>query len=323
MAIETATAVENQPTEEVQDAGGMDAIKEAIKASLDPALEQQESQPEAVPEAQEQLATESVQEETSQTSDEQQPSDSGWQKRINKLTAQKRELEEQLHDLRQAKHEQARSTPDEKSSISELIAKASSLDALDRLEQDAMDAEKWAKRTLGRYRRDPEQVEKEVERKLGQLPDDVEEWLENLGLDAEFSRESDIPKRRKAIQRQAQSFETAAQKYPWLRDPRNPARVWVDEVKQATPGIKEHPDVDLFLARALVGFYIEQEQESKAETAVKTPEPTRQPGKPAVQQAVLSEVDARVSKAKEMTMKTGSKDGLKDFIKAAMLTKEN
>jgi hypothetical protein len=317
MAIDTSTTVDNQPTEEAVEAGGMDAIKEAIKASLDPA-QIQESQPEETTETQEQPVSEEIQEDHSQSDEQQNSSDSGWQKRIDRLTAQKKDLEEQLHELRQTKYE-AKSTPEEKNSISELIAKASTHDDLDRLEQDAMDAEKWAKRTLGRYRRDPESVEKEIERKLGTMPDDVEEWLENLGLDAEFSRESDIPKRRKAIQLRAQSSEFAAQKYPWLRDPTNPARAAVDDLQRKYPAIKDLEDADLWSARALVGFYIEQEQQNKTKAPAKTPEPTRQPGKPAVTQNTVSESEQRVSKAKELTMKTGSRDGLKDFIKAAML----
>ena len=36
MAIDTSTTVDNQPTEEAVEVGGMDAIKEAIKASLVP-----------------------------------------------------------------------------------------------------------------------------------------------------------------------------------------------------------------------------------------------------------------------------------------------
>lgn len=317
MAIDTSTTVDNQPTEEAVEAGGMDAIKEAIKASLDPA-QIQESQPEETTETQEQPVSEEIQEDHSQSDEQQNSSDSGWQKRIDRLTAQKKDLEEQLHELRQTKYE-AKSTPEEKNSISELIAKASTQDDLDRLEQDAMDAEKWAKRTLGRYRRDPESVEKEIERKLGTMPDDVEEWLENLGLDAEFSRESDIPKRRKALQLRAQSSEFAAQKYPWLRDPTNPARAAVDDLQKKYPAIKDLEDADLWSARALVGFYIEQEQQNKTKAPAKTPEPTRQPGKPAVTQNTVSESEQRVSKAKELTMKTGSRDGLKDFIKAAML----
>jgi len=135
-------------------------------------------------------------------------------------------------------------------------------------------------------------------------------------LNAEFSRESDIPKRRKAIEQQKQSFEFAATKYPWLKDPQNPARAWVEQVKEANPGIKNLPDVDLYLARALVGFYIEQEQQAKPKT-VKTPDPTSQPRKPAASAVTVSESLKKVQEAKSSAMKTGSIDGLKSWIKAA------
>ena len=78
MAIDTSTTVDNQPTEEAVEAGGMDAIKEAIKASLDPA-QIQESQPEETTETQEQPVSEEIQKDHSQSDEQQNSSDSGWQ----------------------------------------------------------------------------------------------------------------------------------------------------------------------------------------------------------------------------------------------------
>ena len=309
---------ENQASGEETPLGGMDALRDAISASLTPQEDvptntEETPAPEPPDDALQQVE-ESVQEEP-----EDPQRETGWQKRINKLTAQKRELEEQLHEMRQEQYELKQSQkPKEESSISEMVSQADTFDDLERLEDDALAAERWAKRSLSRYRRDPESVEKEIEQKVGgNMPEDVEVWLEDLALNAEFSRESDIPKRRKQIEQQARSFEFAVTKYPWLSDPKNPARAWVDQVKQANPGIKNLQDVDLYLARALVGFYVEQEQAAKGAKQTRTPDPTPQPGRPAATKPAVSDSEQKMKSARDRVYKSGSRDGLKDWIRAA------
>ena len=320
---ETTTAL--QPVEEAQSVGGMDAIRNAIKASLEP-KEKEPAQPDEAPKATEnEIPTPEPPEAETQHAedgDEGKPEeDIRAEKRINKLIWQKKELAEELEETRRKLYEAQNSAPkpsqEAPNGISDLVNQADSYERLEQLEEEARQAERWAKRSLARYRRDPDSVEKEIENKIGSVPEDVEEWLEDLSLNAEFSRESDIPKRRKAIEQQKQSFEFAATKYPWLKDPKNPARAWVEQVKEANPGIKSLPDVDLYLARALVGFYIEQEQNQQAKPRAKTPEPTAQPRKPAASATVISESLKKVQEAKADTLKTGSMDGLKNWIKAA------
>lgn len=322
MSEQTETAEASQPSEEEIVVGGMDALRNALKESLSPQTERlpeteepqvpDDPQPEAQPEI------EVTQEETDSEHN-------GYQKRINRLTAQKKELEERLLALEESQktlqlESKKLQQTDSESNISDLVMQARTEDDLDRLEDEALSAERWAKRALARYRRDPDQVEREIEKRIDSIPEDPEAWLEDLALNAEFSRESDIPKRRKQILQNARSFEFAASKYPWLRDEESPARAWVEQVKESNPGIRNLPDVDLYLARALVGFYIEQEQAQKKPAAKpRTPEPTRQPGAPSSQKTELSDSARRIEKAKSDVFKTGSRSGLKDFIKAAMI----
>ena len=312
-----------QPSEEAQSVGGMDAIRNAIKASLEPKAKEP-VQPDEAPEATEnEIPTPEPTEAETQHAEDGEEVDSGddigYRKRIDKLTWQKKELAEELEETRRKLYEAQNSAPqpsqETPNGISDLVNQADSYERLEQLEEEARQAERWAKRSLARYRRDPDSVEQEIENKIGSVPEDVEEWLEDLSLNAEFSRESDIPKRRKAIEQQKQSFEFAATKYPWLKDPQNPARAWVEQVKEANPGVKSLPDVDLYLARALVGFYIEQEQQAKPRA--KTPEPTAQPRKPSASAVTISESLKKVQDAKADTLKTGSMDGLKNWIKAA------
>lgn len=324
MSDDKTTTVEHQPTvEDLPDSGAMDAVRAAIKQSLgdsEPSEHNAETPP--VPEATEGELPQP--EEPKAETDSDTNNDYSWRKRVDKLTWQKNELQREIEELREKQFElqkqQRQPAEQSQTGISDLIQEASSFDDLERLEDQALEAERWAKKALSRYRRDPESVEGEIKNRTGQeLPDDVEAWLEDLSINAEFSRESDIPKRRKQILEQTRSFEFASEKYPWLKDPQNPARAWVDQVKQANPAIKQLPEVDLYLARALVGFYVEQEQANKAKVANTTPDPTPQPGKPAAQKATLSASEEAIASAKKRVMKTGSKDGLRDFIKAAFI----
>lgn len=324
MSDDKTTTVEHQPTvEDLPDSGAMDAVRAAIKQSLgDSEPSEQKAETPPVPEATEGELPQP--EEPKAETDSDTNNDYSWRKRVDKLTWQKNELQREIEELREKQFElqkqQRQPAEQSQTGISDLIQEASSFDDLERLEDQALEAERWAKKALSRYRRDPESVEGEIRNRTGQeLPDDVEAWLEDLSINAEFSRESDIPKRRKQILAQTRSFEFASEKYPWLKDPQNPARAWVDQVKQANPAIKQLPEVDLYLARALVGFYVEQEQANKAKVANTTPDPTPQPGKPAAQKATLSASEEAIASAKKRVMKTGSKDGLRDFIKAAFI----
>ena len=325
MSKSETTAEASQPSEEAIEVGGMEALRDALKDSLSPQTEtapvnEEPPVPEPEPEPEQQPEPEQTQDDT------EPPEHIGFQKRINRLTAQKKELEERMQELEETTSQLKLETKktqqtDSDSNISELVQRAQSESDLEKLEDEALAAERWAKRALARYRRDPDQVEREIENRIQSVPEDPEAWLEDLALNAEWSRESDIPKRRKQILQNAQSFEFAAQKYPWLREEKSPARAWVEQVKEANPGIQNLPDVDLYLARALVGFYIEQEQAQKKQPAkAKTPDPTPQPGAPAAQKASVSDAVKRAESAKSQVFKTGSRDGLKDFIKAAMTT---
>ena len=318
MSEQPTTVDATQSSKEEIQAGDMSAIREAIKAQLEPAQEAtEETVPHVEPEvAAAALATEEAPVEP-EPEKESNSDDPQWKQnmrhRYDKLTSQKRELEEQVQLLKEQKYESRKAESPADTSISNLIDKANTIQDLERLDEDAFEAERWAKRALSRYRRDPEAVEKEIERKAGELPEDVEVWLEDLALNAEFSRESDIPKRKKQLVQQQQSFGIAAGKYPWLNDPTSPARAWVEDVKESHPGIKSLPDVDLYLARALVGFAIEQEQ-AKPKTAKQTHQPTKQPGRPSAAVST-DDLQSRMIESKKNAMKSGSKDGLRDFIK--------
>ena len=242
----------------------------------------------------------------------------GAQHRIDKLTAKLKATEEELRNLREQRHERKRS--DGAQGIKGMIEEAATPDQLDDLEQNALDTEKWAKTTLRRYRRDPEKVEREIQNRLGQVPDDPEEWLENLVDEAEFSRSRDIPKRRKALEQVAIARRAAVKEFPWLDDPTDERAALVEQAKQSRPWLRTDPEADYMLALALMGRQaLEAQKAQKAKPKSKTPDPTPQPSTPSRSVPAMPESVEKWSKAKEAAIKDGSRDGLKEFIKSGVL----
>ena len=314
---ETTTA--SQPVEADTSVDGLEDIANLIQAKLSTEPEPTESEEPTEPEPQPDTVKEPQEPELAEG--EPPAKVPGWQKRIDKLTAKYKDAEEQLQDLRQQLHDATKNQKNhgETNSISELVNRANSELELDDLHDQALSAEKFAKQALRRYRRDPDAVERELQQQYGQAPEDVEDFLENLISNAEWSRESDIPKRRKQLATQAKHFEHAAQRYPQLKDERSSSRAWVDRALQVhgdTP-LKQIPEVHLMLMRALCGQQLEQLQDQKPKQTRKTPDPTPQPGKPAQQKAPLSRNAQAAQEAKARMMKSGSKDDAAAYIMAA------
>ena len=315
------TTADNQPAEEEPVVDGMAELQKAIQAqfSQDPAEEPTETQ-ETLPVDQ----TEAEMQPAEETEPTETAHESGFQKRIDKLTWQKKELQEELENTRSQLAELKNSPqPNQQpSNISEVVNLAETPEKLDQLEEESFQAERWAKVTLNRYRRDPDSVETEIKNKIGSVPEDVETWLEDLSLNSEYSRTRDIPARRKAIEQQRRDFEFATTKYPWLSDPRNPLRAWVDQQKQTNPALKSIPQIDLHLARSLIGLHVENARANQDKPRAKTPDPTSQPRKPQVTGADIPESIASLEKAKTEVMKDGSVSSLAKYIQLAATAKK-
>ena len=315
-------AAENQPAEEAQEVGGMDALKDLLNQQLQIG-DEQDPQPEAT-EQTEETSPEPSEAET-QPAEEEGQDDSGinvgFKKRIDKLTWKNKTLQEQLEQARQQLYESKQASPQQSStpnSLTDQINNADTFEQLADIEQGALEAERWAKTSLRRYQRDPEKVETEIKNKLGYLPDDVEGWLDDLSLNTEFSRASDIPKRKQAIIQSQQQRQLAVQKYPWLDDPTSELRAFVDQAKQQYPGLKSLPEIDLYLARALRGYQAELEDAAKVrQQQQKRPDPTPQPGKPGASAPKVSKNAESYKSARSNVMKSGSATDAISFIKAA------
>lgn len=341
-----ATGENQSPDSTAQNkSGGMDALNNAIKAQLE-ALYKSPEVPESKTEItesqheddvsdiqdeqQEDSLNENEQDSESQDTDESQGKkkrdpNHNWQKRVDRLTGRNKDLQEQLEAL-QAEHLELKRTVNESSpkrtsqtDVGSLASRINSEPELDNLEAEAREAERWAKRNLARYKRDPEAVEREVKAKTGTIPDDVEQTLEEILFNSEDLLISDIPSRRKQIQAQARSYAEATKHYPWLADSRNQLTGWVNSTLEQYGDMKlsEIPDIHRFMARSLIGMHFEQQNASKTRTTPPKAEPTSQPTKPRIERRQTTSSEEQISQARSRVDKERSIKSMADWIKAA------
>lgn len=246
----------------------------------------------------------------------------GWQKRIDKLTAQKYELKGEL-DAQKSRIAELESKLTKNSSqkkdenFSDLVSQVKNLDELRQLETETVESLRWAKRMQTRIKRDPEGVEAEIQKAFGKDIDDAEAFIDEMVLNAEEAKDYVIPRAQQRLAEANQWNQYANQRYPWLTDSTHKATAIVEGVlgKYGNTKLAEIPEVRLTLARALVGYQAEQKP-----APAKQPEPTPQPGitagsnKP--RRATKQEAADKAAKA---VFDGGGKSALRDFVKASLM----
>lgn len=334
MTIPNKGSSENQSLEEsTPKPGGMELLHDAIKQQLEVAINGEENSQNEQPgddhqEDDQASETEVIQDDESLENAEehhdeepgQDKGNRGWQKRIDKLTARNKSIEELNDALRQEVYElkkQSQDQPERPVSVNELATRKQTVEELEQLESEAVEAERWAKRNLAKYKRDPDAVEAAVKERTGNVPEDVEQFLEDILFNSEDLLRSDIPYRKKQIIDQKKHFEEAAKHYPWLNNPRSEPAAWVNNIltEFGDKRLSEIPDVHRMIARALVGQYIEQEKVKKSKVQQPTPEPTKQPGKPAVQRRQMNTGENELLAARKRVEKERTPDAMAQWIK--------
>jgi small-conductance mechanosensitive channel len=329
---------DNQSSEStLENTGGMERLEQAIRDQLAASMSgdetpQNDEQPGYDHRNDGEEAEEQVQEhdESLENADDQhdeepaqEPKENrGWQKRIDKLTARNKSIEEQNDELRQQIYDLKRQTqdrPKDPEPVNKLALSKNTIYELESLEHEAIEAERWAKRNLAKYKRDPDAVEESVKERTGNVPDDVEAFLEDILFNSEDLLRSDIPNRKKQLINQQKSFEVATKHYPWLSDPRSEPAAWVNNIisEFGNTRLADIPNVHQMVARSLVGQYIEQEKSKKGNKSMTpTPEPTRQPGKPAVQRRQVSTGEADLMAARKRVEKERTPEAMAQWIKS-------
>ena len=146
------TADHQAAEEALPNSGAMDAVRDAIKGNLEPQATVSESNIETPPVPEPEGSDMSQPSEGEGEPEKDTNNDYSWRKRVDKLTWQKNELQREVEDLREKQFElqkqQREPAEQSQAGISDLIQEASNIDDLERLEDQALEAERWAKKAL-------------------------------------------------------------------------------------------------------------------------------------------------------------------------------
>lgn len=321
--IDTAEA---SPAPEEAILGADELLQARIKESLhpeEPAAETPEEEVEPEPEGE--TPEEDPEPEEPVTAETEDPLEKvpGWQKRIDKLTAQKSNLEGRLEAIEgqnaDLQSQLRTGKPKQEQDFSSLVSNVTSISQLEALEQETEESERWAKRERNRYKRDPEGVEAELRERFGSDIEDPEAFLDELVLNAEDARAFILPKAKKRVTQTEQYRALAVQTYPWLEEEDSQAGAIVRNIikKHGNKRLNEIPEVQLTLARAVVGYAQEQKQQTKPKE--KRPEPTRQPGRPAGARSQRPTAASKSNEAAQRIRNGGGRDALKDLVTGSLM----
>lgn len=244
----------------------------------------------------------------------------GVQKRIDKLTRQKYELQEKYEALEQEKKDlEARLNETEsqpRASGNDPLGHLTSEADLAKYEDTLTKYVDFAEQALIEYESDPEKVEKTLDNLVGDWrsqTEDAEVFLKNVLRNSNRTLRQ-VPKKRDALRALSQARENAVKEFPWLGDQGNKKTQWIENQKRAYPQLNQIPGIDRYLAYAVEGMAAVRGR--KKAPAQPKAEPPKQPRTPS-QKTSGGRGDALQTAAANVK-KTGSRDALAGFIAAQM-----
>lgn len=232
-----------------------------------PAPRMQEAETEGMGEQDDtQTVTEEYQQEEEQTAQAEQPvQPKGVDKRIGKLTAQKKEIEERAKKL-----EEELNTLKRQQAEPRLVNPTNPFGALD--DEKKLEAE---------YER-----QKEIRLFCERYPDGYyedgkepisKEQIARAKVNALRAIEDHLPKQYDYVQK-AKAYESAAKKeFPWLNDPTDARAIAAKKFVEAVPELTRFPDYKIYAAHLASGMVSYQQQKQSARTGQPVQRPPVQP----------------------------------------------
>ena len=245
------------------------------------------------------------------------------QKRIDKLIAQRSQLQEELESAKK-ELETLRDTPPAAAAPSDNPMSGIRSEA--ELQSKQTEAEKlldWVEDQLISIRRNPDAVARALRQAKVELkdtdgqedysPESMEEYLLTARRNLDRALRVHIPQRRQFIQASHQFDAVAAKRFPWLTDKKTPEYALAQEVIKAYPGIQARPDWRVFIGVHTLGLMQLNRQELGANgRAAAAPAP-----RVATATAIPARVDPRkatLEKAREKLQKGDPIDYLKSHL---------
>jgi len=252
-------------------------------------------------------------ENSSLTDDDESEEPAWFQKRIDKLTRQRRDAEDEVKDLRGEIKELRTQVTDNTNTP---VSRNTDSPFKHLISQEQIDAERQKAKDLRRWCR-KNRDGAVVNGKNGEVEydsDQIEDILEN----AEEALDTHLPEREKFLEASAYWEPESVKAYPWIEDRGSNENKLFNQALKAFPQVKALPDYKLLLGDMLVGRALRISNETpKPESKIKAkakPKAPKQPAAPSADRTTTPPTAAKVTANKNRFLKSGEESDLADLM---------
>lgn len=254
-------------------------------------------------------------EKSSLTDDDGSEEPEWFQKRIDKLTRQRREAEDEVKDLRDEIKDlrdqvsESANTPVPRSGSTNPFEHLTSQEQINAEKKKARDLRKWCRRNRDGAVVDGKNGEVEYD------ADQIQDILEN----AEDALDTHLPERERFVEANAYWEPEAEKAYPWINDRSSNEHKLFNQALKAFPAIQSLPDHKILLGDMLVGRALRMSKETDSKTeAIKKPKAKpkapKQPAAPSADRTTTPPTAAKVTANKNRFLKSGEESDLADLM---------
>ena len=252
--------------------------------------------------------------ESSLKGDEESEEPEWFQKRIDKLTRQRREAEDEVKDLRDEIKDLRNqvtdnaNTPTPRSGSTNPFEHLTSQDQIEAEKQKARDLRKWCRRNRDGAVVNGKNGEVEYD------ADQIQDILEN----AEDALDTHLPERERFVEANAYWEPEAEKAYPWINDRSSSEHKLFNQALKAFPAIQSLPDYKILLGDMLVGRALRMSKESGKADPIKKPKAKpkapKQPSAPSADRTPTPPTAAAVTANKNRFLKSGEESDLAELM---------
>ena len=227
----------------------------------------------------------------------------GVKKRIDKLSAKRREAEAEVERLKQevSRLSQEATKPAQTPTADNPYANLSTLEEVSREAEQAKQIRRWCEMN-------PDGAV--VEGKDGSETEYTAEEVRNIKIKALDALEEHLPKRMQYLQNFNQMEQVAAKEYPWWKDKSAKERQIAESFIKHFPEIQKFPDYKMVVGDYIRGVNAREAKAKSSGTPVKAPSQPR----PSAAPARIPAKDANSQAAKKRFTVSGNRDDLSSII---------
>jgi hypothetical protein len=246
-------------------------------------------------------------EETEETKSEEEELERGLpkgvKKRIDKLSAKRREAEAEVERLKQEveRLSQEATKPAQTPTAENPYANLSTLEEVSREAEQAKQIRRWCELN-------PDGAV--VTNKDGSETEYTAEEIRNIKIKALDAMEEHLPARAKYLQNFMQMEQVAAKEYPWWKDKSAKERQIAESFIKHFPEIQKFPDYKMVVGDYIRGVNAREAKAKSSGTPVKAPSQPR----PSAAPARVPQKDANSQAAKKRFTVSGNRDDLSSII---------